>query len=151
MSPLAKWPHGFSSTGKFLTSSPSSPWRLILEDHLALSFHLIDTFEAWLAAPVMAPPARVVRAAALGSSVTEATGDLAVRIQDDLQLFGDRVFNGRSDEWSQAVRFLLAAASFRPSVVAPITGAAKVLGDLHMTDALPMLGAARMTKHRIWG
>jgi len=113
-------------------------WGLIRHGHRGLAYHLARHAEqrADMAGP--AAPAWLLRAAALGPALCAPDGQIASLLQQDLDRFSDECFQSKSSEVNWALRFLLIAAGLRPAILAPQTGAAAVLRQLHLGE-LPSL------------
>lgn len=115
---------------------PSLIWRLIGDDRLGLAFHLSSFLEAGDCKVDPFVPSWLIRACALGRQVRHVGGDIARLLQEDFSCFREDLFLVERDDWNQALRFLLASASLRPALLAPITGASSVLHSLHTREGL---------------
>ena len=103
-------------------------WHLLLEDKLCPAYHLLNYIE--LNYPDYRPqlPGWLVRAIALAGSLQNPIGQIAGQLMTAYGKFNEGCFVGSLSQWNHVMRFLLAAASLRPALLAPNTDAALILG-----------------------
>lgn len=106
-------------------------WKLVRSERLALAFHLAEYCEhegldrrPWL-------PSWLLRTVILGLGIEDAHSDLVPLLQEDLGRFGPDCFEAGRADFNWGVRLIAAAGSLRPAILAPQTGAAAVLRQLH--------------------
>ncbi len=116
-------------------------WRLIYEDKVILAFHMARSLETLY--PDLQPclPSWLMRSVVLGRHVRHANGEIARLLEEDFSKFTADCFTTNHQEWSTAVRFLVAAAALQPTLLAPDTGAAPMLHALPGEAALPQFSA----------
>lgn len=114
-------------------------WRLMYEDQLPLALHIVRYGDAPSAHLQPLLPSWLVHALALSRQMCHATGTLAQLLKNDFMHFDEKIFVPRHHEWSDALRFLLAAAALRPALLAPNTNAPRLLRTLRMKEGLQAL------------
>ncbi|NET25872.1 AAA family ATPase [Okeania sp. SIO1I7] len=109
-------------------------WQLIREQQLSLAYHLAYAVEQQY--PNVEPhlPSWLIRALALSQHLRSEVGEIAYRLKDDFANYTGNETSGKN-EWSYAVMLLLAAASIRPALLAPDTGAYNILQRLPLGTA----------------
>lgn len=107
-------------------------WRLLLEEQLSFAYHLARALEQQ--EPKLDPhlPSWLIRALALSQHLQSNTDRIAHRLKDDFANYTEPL---GEDEWNYAVILLLAAASLRPALLAPDTGAYSILQGLPLGKA----------------
>ena len=112
-------------------------WRLIHEDKVILAFHLARSLETLY--PNLQPylPSWLMRPVVLGRHVRHANGEIARLLEEDFSKFSAECFATSQREWNTAVKFLVAAATLQPVLLAPNTGASTILRTLPMEAKLP--------------
>jgi hypothetical protein len=86
-------------------------------------------------------PIPLVRALAIGPHLALPSGDLARLLEEDFAQFDETWFVESDATWNQAIRCLLAAAALLPALLAPATGAAAILHNLHPREGLESFAA----------
>lgn len=111
-------------------------WRLIHENRSGLAYHLAIQVSRLF--PDLQPqlPSWLIRALTLSRHVRFEGGEIAHLLMEDYQHFSDQSFSKLHVDWNHALRFLIAAASLRPAILAPNTGASALLHSLRMKDGL---------------
>lgn len=106
-------------------------WCCVRDGRLGLAYHVAEYANA--VHPEHEPhlPAWLVRAAAVAQQVACSGGELAAALRADLSQYGDDLFLVDDGPWRQALRLLLVAASVRPALLAPESGAAALLLEAH--------------------
>ncbi len=114
-------------------------WRLLLDDNLGLAYHLARCLESLY--PNLRPrlPAWLLHGVVLTRHLRHENGEIAQLLKDDFRQFDASCLPAEQFEWNNAVRFLLATAALRPTLVAPGTGAFEILRVLRFKDGLPQL------------
>lgn len=117
-------------------------WQLIREDKLDLAYHLGKCREMLdCSEPRIAP--WLIRLAALGRHLLYAGGEIAHDLQLGLNEYSTECYLHEStswaSEWNQALRYLLAGAILRATIMAPTTGATSVLNSLYSGEGLEQL------------
>ena len=109
-------------------------WQLILEGNSALAYQLLRIAEKMAGdGPAGGIPSSwSVRAAIVGPRICEPNGEIASVLGADLRRIDWTSVEGLSAELRDSSRLLVAAATLRPSVVAPIaTGAPAILESIY--------------------
>jgi hypothetical protein len=114
-------------------------WRLIYEEKLGLAFHLAQCVEILYKDAYPTLPSWLIRALTLGPAVRFDVGEVSGLLEKDLANFSENCFVPGQSEWNHSIRFLLATAALRPSLLAPNTGASAILHSLWMKDRLEHL------------
>ncbi|WP_333241201.1 MULTISPECIES: AAA family ATPase [unclassified Microcoleus] len=112
-------------------------WRLIFEQKLSLAFHLARCFEKQYSNFEPHLPPQLIRAVLLGQNLRSDVGygKLANLLKDDFTSYSASYSLPDKSEWNQAASLLLTAATLRPSLLAPNTGAKHLLQQLHFGKA----------------
>ena len=131
-------PHGGGSPAP--RHSPSQLWQLLREDKLGLAFHLARRLEIQSPDDDMKPrlPSWLIRALVVGRYMRYDVVSGIAKIMTDFS-HSDSCFVNGEDEWNQAVSLLLAASALRPALLAPNTGASKILYSLRLGEGLNQL------------
>lgn len=131
------------SGGEDSSLTPENPlaatvWRLAGEGRWGLASHLVA-----LDSRGSLPSPWVFRAAALGPRVNYEVSPVSQLLAEAFGESSDFKFEQLPAESQRATRLLLAGAALRPALLAPLTGAATVLGRLHLREQmrLPHLDA----------
>jgi len=107
-------------------------WRALTDGHLSLAFQLARALEeshmtSWC------PPSSLLACVALADNVVLPEGAVVTTLsrhyQDTLTL---AVPTGAPDDWSAAIGVLRAAATLRPLLLAPASGAADMVPNLYL-------------------
>lgn len=134
-----------SGTNGIVTEKPAIlrdlVWRLIFEERVSLAFHVARSLETHY--PEVQPrlPAWILRAVVLGQRIRTPRGEIARMLKEDFAQHHDKTWVTGNPEWDVATELLLIAASLSPALLAPETGAAKVLHDLCLSEQLPHLAS----------
>ena len=111
-------------------------WRLLGDGELALAYHLAHTVEQQ---PDFGriPPSWLLSSCLVGASIGDDTGDAARVLREALGNFTEeQCFAPADAEWNHAIRFLLAAACLRPSILAPSSTAPALVREIRLKDGL---------------
>lgn len=110
--------------------------RLVFDGRLGFAYHLAQGIEGTRAEVMPRLPSWVIRTLGLGAHIRYDSGELAALLRNDFAGYDDAVFAAGNPTWNRTMRFFLIAAALRPALLAPSTGAAAVLQDLHLRDGL---------------
>lgn len=117
-------------------------WQLLAQARLGPAYHLAQAVAEDFPAEQSLPP-WLVRALALSPHLRRASGELALLLTADFSQFKETLFTPGEDEAqeirNQTLRLLCIAATLRPALLAPETGAAEVLSQLYTTPGLQAL------------
>jgi hypothetical protein len=107
-------------------------WKLIGDGRFSMACQLVKAIAAQNNPPVM-PPLPLLQAIAFANSLMLSDGNLHDAVTDILQDISEDWFreNG-SHSWLPALNLLLVAATLRPMVLAPDSGASVIAGYLHL-------------------
>ncbi|MDY7004428.1 MAG: sigma-70 family RNA polymerase sigma factor [Cyanobacteriota bacterium] len=99
-------------------------WQLIREQQLSFAYHLASAvnLEEHL-------PSWLIRALALSQHLQSSDSKVAYRLKDDLANYTETEISGKNEK-NYAVILILTAASLRPALLAPNTGAYNILQRL---------------------
>ncbi|MCA9080231.1 MAG: hypothetical protein KDA58_06705 [Planctomycetaceae bacterium] len=100
---------------------------LIFEGRSGLAYHLAKCLEAQHQPAHRYFPSWAIRAWTLGNAVLFPTGQLAGRLQEDLAHFHPEEGHEPTTETELAHSLFVRAAALRPAIVAPSSGAARIL------------------------
>jgi hypothetical protein len=116
-------------------------WRLVFEERVSLAFHVARSLETHY--PEVHPrlPAWILRAVVLGQRIRTPRGEIARMLKEDFAQHHDKAWVTGNPEWDVATELLLIAASLSPALLAPETGATKVLHDLRLSEQFPHLAS----------
>lgn len=145
--PPGGWPlhmTGAEMASRFLETGIDDPrdiqeqiWQLLLESRLDFAYHLGRFLDDQHLDYHPRIPSWLLRNLILGNYVLYHNSDIAAQLREGFFQFNpDICFSDIDPVWNQAVRLLLTAASVRPAIVAPSTGAAVILRDIHFKDGL---------------
>ncbi|MCI0557118.1 MAG: hypothetical protein MN733_01375, partial [Nitrososphaera sp.] len=108
--------------------------RLLLDGRAGIAFHLARCMEAKYNELHPILPSWLIRAAVLSQYVHYPTGELARILKDDFGKFNNDVFTSGDGDWNDGIFLLLAAATLRPALLAPNTGASAILHSLRARE-----------------
>ncbi|GIW95181.1 MAG: hypothetical protein KatS3mg110_3222 [Pirellulaceae bacterium] len=118
---------------------PNLIWRLIGEGRWGFAYYLAQWLNASDQGCWPYVPAWLIRACVNGLHVKSAYGTMATLLKEDFSYLSKGLVSGGDSDWGEAVGYLLAAASLRPALLAPATGASSVLHGLHTSQGLDQL------------
>ena len=107
-------------------------WKLLAEGNYSLACQLVNSMLAQPDAPRM-PPQLLLETIALADELILPEGPLHDAITTRLQDFSEEWFHEEGPRaWQDALSLLLVAATLRPMVLAPDSGASVIAGYLHL-------------------
>lgn len=107
-------------------------WHLLAEGRVGLAAQLAGVLEQISPNSNAGIPAWLCEVLAIAPCVRHASGDVALRLQEMFSHFSeDGCFRQNDDDWNVAMRLLVFAAALRPSLLAPETGAGRLLHGLY--------------------
>lgn len=107
-------------------------WKLLADGHFSLACQLVKAMSARPDAPRM-PPQLLLETLALANAMILPDGPLHDAITTRLQDFSEEWFHEDGPRtWQDALSLLLVAATLRPMVLAPDSGASVIAGYLHL-------------------
>jgi hypothetical protein len=107
-------------------------WKLLAEGHFSLAYQLVKAMSVQPNAPRM-PPGLLLETIALANAMTLPDGPLHDAVTARLQDISEEWFHeGGPRAWQDALSLLLMAATLRPMVLAPDSGASVIAGYLHL-------------------
>ncbi len=118
------------------TAFSALTWRLIHEGRRGLAFQMANDVEQRWPGAERTLPAAAVRATALALRVQSESGELYRCLQKDFRDATEALMPGESSAANLSSRLLLGAAALRPALLAPRSGAATVLREMHLGAAL---------------
>lgn len=116
-------------------------WRLLSAGQPALAFHAAQWVQSAYA-DIRVPPPELLAAVALAEELVLPDGTLQAALSEYLAALDPEDFSVESPPaWHAALNLLLAAATLRPMVLAPSSGASSVAAYLHQDGHYPALYA----------
>jgi hypothetical protein len=106
------------------------------QGEFALAYQMASAIESTGRSPDARYLPWVLRAVTLAPMVLKAEGRIAQSLREAFERFSDEVFKELDDDAAQEVRCLIAAATLRPSVIAPGSGAPDVLARIYPNGEL---------------
>lgn len=107
-------------------------WKLLAEGHFSLASQLVKSMSTQPDRPRM-PPQLLLDTIALADALILPDGPLHDAITARLQDFSEEWFHEEGPRaWQDALSLLLVAATLRPMVLAPDSGASVIAGYLHL-------------------
>jgi hypothetical protein len=107
-------------------------WRMLDEGRISLAYQLSQAAKVAGVAP-LAPPSALVACIALADNVVLPEGAVVTMLSQRYhEVLSSPVPVGAGDDWCTAVAVLKAAATLRPLLLAPASGAADMARDLHL-------------------
>jgi len=107
-------------------------WKLLADGRCSLAYQLVKAISARPDAPHM-PPALLLEAIALANAMVLPDGPLHDAVTTKLQDISEEWFHEEGPRaWRDALSLLLVAATMRPMVLAPDSGASVIAGYLHL-------------------
>lgn len=132
-------------------------WRLLADGHYSMASQLVRAISSQEDAPQM-PPLTLVEALAIADSLTLPDGNLHDALAERLQAVSEEWFQDESfGSWHTALNLLLVAATLRPMVLIPDSGASVIAGYLHLDsqrrypDLWNLIGSIRESSERLRG
>lgn len=116
-------------------------WRLIHDGNRGLAFQIAADLERKTSAARIPLPSALARAAALAMHVQSENGELYGFLKHDLRAALEQVPARGDAGVGFSSRLLLAAASLRPALLAPHSGAASTLREAHLGGDVQQLNA----------
>lgn len=110
-------------------------WNALRQHNAALAYQ-IGTVFASLRPGVLVPPTSLLKAVALAGSVRYPHGEVARELAKCYESLDSQAFEAGPQEWKSALSILLIAATLKPGLVAPATGATAVMRYAHPTQAI---------------
>jgi hypothetical protein len=107
-------------------------WDLVAAGRYPLAFQIARVMEK---PPI---PPGVIKASALALALRGPVGDIAAALKETFETFGAEV-DGWEGQEHQAVNLLVAAATLRPGLLAPLTGATAILRSVKLEGELALL------------
>jgi hypothetical protein len=121
-------PNVYSDARSSADPSASELWKLLRMGQTALAYHLSRVLTN---SPVPPP---VLRALVLGRELRTGLGEIAQALREPFEWLGNEYLLEESDQ--RSVHLLIAAGALRPALIAPVTGGAAVLRQLHLEGDL---------------
>ncbi len=107
-------------------------WKLIGDGRFSMACQLVKAIAAQDNPPVM-PPLPLLQAIVFANSLMLSDGNLHEAVMDKLQDISEDWFHENGPHsWRAALNLLLVAATLRPMVLAPDSGASVIAGYLHL-------------------
>lgn len=130
-------------------------WAFVAEGHLSMAYQLCRAMLADENAPRM-PPLQLLESVALSPSLIFPDGGLHDAVADSLANLSEDWFCEDGPRcWHTALNLLLVAATIRPMVLAPDSGAATIAGylhlDAHYKSLYALVQALRKSSDRLRG
>lgn len=111
---------------------PDLIFHLIHQGRPGLAFHLARCLERFGSTRRPFVPSWLIRVWTFGHAVVFPKGQLSGLLQDDLKHYRSTSPSNSNRQWQHAMSLLIRAATLRPAIIAPITGAASVLRDFDL-------------------
>jgi hypothetical protein len=109
-------------------------WRALADDHCSFAYQLARAFDDDHSAP-LAPPSALLACVTLADHVVLPDGAIVATLSQYYQtLLLSTLPAEAPDDWRTAIAVLTAAATLRPLLMAPSSGAADVVRDLHLDN-----------------
>lgn len=109
-------------------------WRALADDHCSFAYQLASAFDEVHSAP-LAPPSALLACVALADHAVLPDGAIVATLSQYYQtLLLSTLPAEAPDDWRTAIAVLTAAATLRPLLMAPSSGAADVVRDLHLDN-----------------
>ena len=132
-------------------------WQLLADGRISMACQLVRAMSAQADAPQM-PPQTLLDAITLADALTLPDGNLHDAVAARLQEFSEEWFHEEGpDSWHTALNLLLVAATLRPMVLAPDSGASVIAGYLHLDsqgrypNLWKLVGSIRESSERLRG
>lgn len=104
-------------------------WELLGIGNTAIAYHIARVQEE------ASIPPRVLKALVLGREIRTGFGEIAQALREPFEWIGNDYLSCDSGG-QRAIHLLIAAAAIRPALIAPVTGGAAVLRQLHLEGDL---------------
>lgn len=106
--------------------------KYIESGHLSLAYNTVSILENLNEKENSALPAWIIKVLILGKKISFGSHDFIIPIKNAFMNFREDYISDGSNPWKQGLNLILAAGTLRPSIFAPVTGAASVLGSLRL-------------------
>lgn len=130
-------------------------WTLLAEGHLSMAYQFTKAMSAEQNAPHM-PPLDLLESVALAPALVFPDGSLHDAVSERLASLSEEWFHEDGPRsWHTALNLLLVAATIRPMILAPDSGASAIAGYLHLDgrykSLYSLVQALRMSSDRLLG